>query len=99
VSDHISLTVTPEGFELSSKGDTDFVNLKLAKDLLKSIECSETVKSMFSLSYFSNMIKAVNPAEDVTLAMGTDYPVMMEFKIAQGNGAVKYLLAPRIEGD
>jgi len=99
VSDHISLSVTPEGFELSSKGDTDLVNLKLPKDLLKSIECSETVKSMFSLSYFANMIKAAAPTGEVTLSLGTDYPIMMEFALAEGNGKVKYLLAPRIEGD
>lgn len=99
VSDHITLAVTPEGFELSSKGDTDFVNLKLPKDLIKELNCSETVKSMFSLSYFSNMIKSVSAGGDVTLSLGTDYPIMMEFEMADGKGKVKYLLAPRIEGE
>ena len=45
------------------------------------------------------MIKAVSPTGEVQLAMGTDYPIMMEFQLAEGNGSVKYLLAPRIEGD
>ena len=99
VSDHITLTVSAEGFELSSKGDTDYVNLKLPKDLIKEINCSENVKSMFSLSYFSNMIKSVGTGNDVSLSLGTDYPIMMEFEISEGKGRVKYLLAPRIEGD
>jgi len=99
ISDHLSLIVNPEGFELSSQGDQDSVNLKLHKDLLEDLEAKETAKSLFSLDYFANMIKSVGQSESVTLFMGSDYPVKMEFLFADGKGEVVYLLAPRIESE
>jgi proliferating cell nuclear antigen len=99
VSDHISLAATPEGFELASEGDTDAVNLKLSKDLLAELNCKENVKSLFSLDYFSNMVKSAASAEAITMNLGTDFPVKIEFNIASEKGEVHYLLAPRIESE
>jgi proliferating cell nuclear antigen len=99
ISNHIALMANSEGFELSSQGDTDSVSLKLRKDLLLSLDCSEPVRSLFSLDYFSNMVRSVPSAGVVTLAIGQDYPAKMEFEIAEGNGSVVYLLAPRIENE
>jgi proliferating cell nuclear antigen len=99
ISDHIALTATPDGFEMLSEGDTDSVSLKLAKDLLVSLECKETVRSLFPLDYFSNMIRAIPGGTVVSMSLGNDYPVKLEFTIADGKGTVNYLLAPRIESD
>jgi len=97
VSDHIALIATPDGFEILSEGDTDSVNLKLPKDMLDELVCKEKARSLFPLDYFANMIKAISTAPIVTMYMGNDYPVRLEFDIAGGKGQVKYLLAPRIE--
>ena len=99
VSDHIALTVSPEGFTMQGEGDTDSVDLKLGKDLLDELESKEQVRSMFPLDYFANMIKAITTAPSVTMYLGNDYPVKIEFQIGGGKGKVKYLLAPRIESD
>jgi proliferating cell nuclear antigen len=99
VSDHIALNATPEGFEMFSEGDTDSVSLKLPKDLLISLECSEKVKSLFPLDYFSNMVRSIPSGSVVTINLGSDYPVKLEFEIADKKGTVNYLLAPRIESD
>jgi len=99
VSDHIALIATPDGFEILSEGDTDSANLKLPKDMLDELVCKEKVRSLFPLDYFSNMIKAISTAPTVTMYMGNDYPVRLEFDIAGGKGQVKYLLAPRIESE
>ena len=99
VSDHIALIATPDGFEIVSEGDTDSANLKLPKDMLDELVCKDKVRSLFPLDYFSNMIKAIGGAQTVTMYMGNDYPVKMEFDIAGGKGQVKYLLAPRIESE
>ncbi|HEY7589244.1 MAG TPA: DNA polymerase sliding clamp, partial [Thermoplasmata archaeon] len=63
------------------------------------LQAKDAVRSLFPLDYFSNMVKAISSAQTVTLYLGTDYPVKMEFKIAAGKGEVKYLLAPRIESE
>ena len=99
VSDHIALIATPDGFEILSEGDTDSVNLKLPKDMLDELVCKEKARSLFPLDYFANMIKAISTAPTVTMYMGNDYPVRLEFDIAGGKGQVKYLLAPRIESE
>jgi proliferating cell nuclear antigen len=99
VSDHIALKASNEGFEVVSEGDTDTVSHMVSKDMLDELQAKDAVRSLFPLDYFSNMVKAISSAQTVTLYLGTDYPVKMEFKIAAGKGEVKYLLAPRIESE
>src|SRR3989442_3750454 len=99
ISDHIALKACPEGLEIVSEGDTDNVSHMVPKDLLEELQVKEAVRSLFPLDYFSNMVKAISSAPNVTLYLGSDYPVKLEFKIAGGKGEVKYLLAPRIESD
>jgi len=98
VSDHIVLSADPKGFELSAKGDTDTVSLKISKKELISLKCKEPVRSLFSLDYFSDMIKSTKSTE-LKIFLGNDYPVKIFFDIADGKGEVAYLLAPRIESE
>ncbi|MCD6237083.1 MAG: proliferating cell nuclear antigen (pcna) [Thermoplasmata archaeon] len=99
ISDHVALTATTDAFELFAEGDTDTVNLKLPKDLLVDIEVPEKCKSLFSIDYFSNMVKPVKGDEPITIYLGNDNPIKMEFDFAEKNGHVTYLLAPRIESE
>ncbi|MDD1743369.1 MAG: proliferating cell nuclear antigen (pcna) [Methanomassiliicoccales archaeon] len=99
ISDHIALIATADGFEMISEGDTDSASLKLTKDMVVSLECKENVRSLFPLDYFSNMIRAIPSGTVVSMSIGNDYPVKLEFAIADGKGTVDYLLAPRIESD
>lgn len=99
ISDHLALKASPDGLEILSEGDTDNVSHMVGKDLLEELQAKEAVRSLFPLDYFSNMVKAIGSAPNVTLYLGSDYPVKMEFKIAGGKGEVKFLLAPRIESE
>jgi proliferating cell nuclear antigen len=99
VSDHIALTVNEDNFELFAEGDTDTVNLKLPKDMLVELNASSKCKSLFSIDYFSNMIKSVRGEDQITMHLGNDNPIRVEFDIADSKGHVTYLLAPRIESE
>ncbi|MDI6708770.1 MAG: proliferating cell nuclear antigen (pcna) [Candidatus Thermoplasmatota archaeon] len=99
VSDHIALVATPEGFEVTSESETDFASLKLSKASLEALQCKELTKSLYSSDYFSKMIKAITSSEKVMLWLGNDYPVKLEFELANGHGKAYYLLAPRIESE
>jgi proliferating cell nuclear antigen len=99
VSDHLAVTINKDNFELFAEGDTDTVNLKLPKDLLIELTSKGKYKSLFSIDYFSNMIKPVKGEDTVTIFLGNDNPVRVEFDIADKKGHVKYLLAPRIESE
>lgn len=99
VSDHLALSVDKDSFELFAEGDTDTVNLKLPKDLLVKLNSPGKFKSLFSIDYFSNMIKPVRGEDSITISMGNDNPIRVDFDIAEKKGHVTYLLAPRIESE
>lgn len=97
IADHVVLTADKDAFELLAEGDTDQVHLRLDKSMLAELKSSEKVKSLFSLDYFANMVKAAKGAPGMSINLGNDYPVRIDFDLAGGNGHVTYLLAPRIE--
>ena len=99
VSDHIALVAHGNSFELIADGDTDQVHLSLSDGDLIKIQAPDKSRSLFSLDYFSNMSKVVRAGDAVTLHLGSDYPVKIEFDIADGAGHITYLLAPRIESE
>lgn len=99
ISDHVTLNANTEGFEMVSDGDTDSVSLKLPKALLVDLQCSESIRSLFPMDYFSTIIKAIPSGTNVSVNLGNDLPVRLDFDIAGGKGNVRYLLAPRIEND
>ncbi len=102
ISDHIALTVSNQGFELSCEGDTDSVSLAVPKDKLDSMELPEgddTYTSMFPLDYFMNLAKAIPSGTSVNIEMDSNFPIKINYVFADGNGEVRYLLAPRIESD
>ena len=84
---------------MSCEGDMDQVHWKKAKKDLGALEAASSVRSLFPLEYFSNMLKSVSSGSAVTMHLGSDYPVRMEFKIAGEKGEARYLLAPRIESN
>ena len=105
VADHIELSATPEYFQLRCEGDNqNLVDLKLEKSQLDELVCPEPVKSLFSLDYFSQMVGALKADRSLTLSLGNDFPVLIEFDIADNDltgpqGHTKFLLAPRIDHD
>jgi proliferating cell nuclear antigen len=56
-------------------------------------------RSLFSLDYLSDIIKPASKSNEVTLQIGNDFPIKINFEIAGGRGKVGYLLAPRIESE
>ncbi len=96
VSDHIRLTATREGLNVTAEGDVDKVSLDLeaSVDYVQGEEGKAS--SLFPLDYLAAFVKAVRDAkvEELVVQLGTDYPIRVDW-----DGAVKgtYLCAPRIE--
>jgi proliferating cell nuclear antigen len=100
VSDHIQLGVDTdtEVFYVRAAGDTDDVNLELdAGDLIDLV--LGDADSLFSLDYLKDMNRAIPADAEVTLELGEEFPVKLHFDIAEGQGAVTYMLAPRIQSN
>lgn len=96
VSDFITLISDSDGVTIKAEGDTDNTKAFIPKELLPELDAREQHKSLFSLDYLVNIIKAIK-TETVTLNMGTDYPLVIEWEM-EGIKA-SYLLAPRIESE
>jgi proliferating cell nuclear antigen len=99
ISDHVTLMLDPDGFTMHSEGETDRVDLKIPKEGLPKLEVKEKVKSMYPLDFFSSMVKSITSSEEVTLHVGNEYPLKIEFAVAGGRGDGRFLLAPRVEED
>jgi proliferating cell nuclear antigen len=98
ISNHILMGVSGDTFFMEAKGDTDEVRLEMGRDQLIDLKSGEA-SSLFSLNYLTDMAKLTNKVNEVSLSLGRNFPVIIDFEIANGAGRISYLLAPRIESD
>ncbi|MDY7081363.1 MAG: DNA polymerase sliding clamp, partial [Halobacteria archaeon] len=92
VSDHMAFGIEDGAFYMSAEGDTDDVRVELGDDDVISIESDGDARSLYSLDYLDSMSKAIPGDAQVMLEIGTDYPVKMNYELADGEAKVTYLL-------
>ena len=100
VSDHIRFTMdeAPEQFCIEAEGDTDDVELEIDSEDLKDVTAADA-EALFSLDYMKDVVRTIPKGTAVTMTVGTDFPVIMAYELADGNGHVTRMLAPRIRAD
>jgi proliferating cell nuclear antigen len=100
VSDHIRLAVDAEeeAFIMSAEGDTDDVHLNVDNEDLIEIN-GGAANSVFSLDYLKQMNIAIDKNAAVTVELGEEFPVKIDYDFAAGMGHTTYMLAPRIQND
>ncbi|WP_435078507.1 DNA polymerase sliding clamp [Halococcus sp. AFM35] len=100
VSDHIALGVDEdaEQFYVDAEGDTDDVHFELDTEDLIDLTPGPA-HSLFSLDYLKDMNKAIPGDAEVTIDLGEEFPVKLHFAVAETEGSVTYMLAPRIQSD
>ncbi len=96
VGDFVYIGISGKGFFIEGIGDTDSVKLELTRDEVIEMRYAD-VKAMFSLDYLLDIGKVSSKAAEVTLELGTDFPLRIKHKVADGNGDMMYILAPRVE--
>jgi len=96
IGETIVIGVDGEEFYMEAKGEMDKLRLGLGKEQLIELT-PETVSSLYSLEYLSSMSKGMSHTENITLNMGNDHPLQIDFTLAECKVKVRYLLAPRIE--
>ncbi len=100
VSDAIRLTMNPDSFSAKSMSDADESEMILPKDMLKEIQCKESIKSSYPLEYLLKFMKSISPNEEIKLSFKSDYPLTIEFNLGtESPERIKgrFLLAPRME--
>ena len=102
VDDHVTLAVDADAntVHIVAEGDTDDVDLELAQtDLIDIATNDEDAEAIYSLDYLKNINKTISKDVELTLEFGTDYPLIISYEFADGDGDITRMLAPRIKTD
>ncbi|ETO04484.1 hypothetical protein RFI_32911 [Reticulomyxa filosa] len=108
IGDTVSISATKEGIKFSVGGDIGSGDMTLRQsdsgevdgdDSEKiMIELEEPVQQNFALRYLNNFTKASSLSSMVTLSLGTDMPLVIEYKM-DNLGYIRYYLAPKIDDE
>ena len=102
VDDHVTLAVDADAnsFHIMGEGDTDDVDLTLEQaDLIDLVTNSENTEAIYSLNYLKDLNKTMPNGAELTLEFGTDFPLIITYKFANGDGDITRMLAPRIKSE
>lgn len=97
ISTYVYLGVDSKSFFVkasSSKGTLHNETLKNDKTI-KKMDVKKESRSMFSLEYLSDMLKAASSDSDVNVSLKSNAPVKISYSI--GDASITYFLAPRNE--
>jgi proliferating cell nuclear antigen len=100
VSDHIQLRCdeTKQAVFMEADGDTDDVCLELTKEEYIAITAVDA-KALFSLDYLKDISRKFPKGAEISITFGTDFPMMIEYEFADGEGQITSMIAPRIRSD
>ncbi|MGN8215847.1 hypothetical protein [Halococcus salifodinae] len=91
---------TCERFVAEAEGDSDrLVAPREADDVEELLVGAVPVASTFDLGYLRQIRRPIHKRTEVTLALGTDSPLLVAFDIADGAGHVEYSIAPVVADD
>lgn len=98
VSDHVRFQVDAEepSFNISATGDISDASVSYPEGRV-AIEPG-TADSLYSLDYMTEIVEPIPPETTVTIDVGEQMPLRIEYPIADGNGSVLLMQAPRIQG-
>lgn len=101
VSDNVRFELDETGLVISAESDKGTAELKLKKGdkgLLK-LSVKQPARAMFNIKYLIDMTKGAGSEDPITISLGTDLPIQLDFPVADGKGRLRFLLAPRIEAE
>lgn len=94
VSDRVTIGINAE--ELYMWAEEGWENLRVVLGKHPILKDEPDISSIHSLEYLSEMCNGMTHAKELTLFQNKDYPIQIDFNIANNRGEVSYLLAPRI---
>ena len=98
ISDHVVFRSDSSGFYIEAKGDVDRITFHMSEAELIEFNGAEA-RSMFSVDYLKEFCKIAGSGDLLTIHLGVNYPVRLQFELAGGKVRVEYILAPRIEAE
>lgn len=99
VTDKVRFELLEENFLMTTESDTGSTEMKLSEggEGLQELEVDKTARAMYNIGYLNDIIKVASSKDIVEIHLGPDLPLRLNFSMAEGNGRLKFLVAPRIE--
>ncbi len=100
ISDAVLFEAMNDKFVMRAEGDVSKAELELERgnESLLNLETNGQVKSRYPIDYLKKMVKAAKIADSVTVRLGQDYPMKLEFK-AGDKASITFILAPRVSDE
>ncbi|MBI4020323.1 MAG: proliferating cell nuclear antigen (pcna) [Candidatus Aenigmarchaeota archaeon] len=98
VGDSVVFELKPEVFSMRARGDVSSAELAIAKGdsgMLK-IQAKESLAARYPLEYLKKMIKANKLSNQMSIELGNDYPMRLDFRSID-KLSLSFILAPRVE--
>jgi proliferating cell nuclear antigen len=101
VGDNVRFELSDNGLVISAESDKGTTELKLGKGDkgLAKLNVKQPARAMFNIKYLGDMTKAASSTDVITINLGMDLPIQLDFPVAEGKGKLRFLLAPRIEAE
>lgn len=101
VSDHFTVRAWADRLEVSAQGDRDRGSCSWPASEIQDYLGDDTARSHFPIDYSLALLReaAKRPHAWLRFGVGHDYPISLLWTIADGNGEVEALIAPRITED
>lgn len=99
VSDHLAFFAEDDRFGATASGDTDDAEIVYTTDDIERLDGSGEVESIYSLNYLKEINAGVSTDGTVTLTLGDEFPLLVDWNFANTAGSGTYMVAPRIESD
>ena len=97
LSDHFRLIANSDQMLVTGEGDKTTAEITMVKKDLALLECKDTQKAIYSLSYMEEAIKALaDVCITVTVEWCSDMPIKTNFQLSHP-GKIVWYLAPRIK--
>ncbi len=99
VGDNVRFEISEDRFLMKIESDTGSAEMELSAgdNDLKEIDVEEPSEAMYNIGYLEDMFKGASSNDIVQVNHGLDLPIQIIFDIAEGDGHLKFLLAPRVE--
>lgn len=101
VGDNVKFELSDSGLLISAESEKGTAELKLGKGDkgLVKLNVKQPARATFSITHLNNMTKAASSTDIMTINLGTDLPIQLDFPVAGGKGRLRFLLAPRMESE
>jgi proliferating cell nuclear antigen len=96
-SDEIEITMSPStGFKMHAENKSNTFDIKIPKERLAKYDVKEETTTLYPLKMFASLMNNLNGVEQVTMRIGKEKPMRLDFDLSAGIGKGMFLVAPKI---